>query len=180
MKDKVKENSGNKKTNYIMMPEFYELDYLARNYEVMVSEENKKIIVRDIKSKKILEDPKKELKAIFANMWLVSAGITKTQGEPRKGIKDAFSKDKKCIYDFICNQLIYNLRNKRTVNIDELYRSVRGNLQYEKIVLNLFKNEFQVSVINNLFYSIASVNDEKIIFPKLISNIDRLEDKLTR
>lgn len=153
--DKKMEDPAKDPTRPMMLPELSELDYLARKYEIMYVEGTNKIVVRDIKTKRVLDDPRKELRAIFANMWIVSAGLKVSPGESRKGVKDAFSNDKKYVYSYICSHIRNKLQMKGEFDTVELYQNVRNHPVYEKIVLNLCKNEFQLEILQQMFITIA-------------------------
>ena len=178
--DKKEDDPAKNPTRPMMLPEMSELDYLARKYEIMYEEGTNKIIVRDIKTKEVLDDYRKELKAIFANMWLVSAGLKTAQGEVRKGVKDAFSNDKKHIYSYICRHLIYKLQSKGEIDTVELYKNVRNQPMYEKIVLNLCKNDFNLKILEEMMVAIARPYKRTGVKPQVLYSKEHAEQLLSQ
>ena len=92
------------------------------------------LLITYIKTKQIIEDERKELKAIFANVWLVSAGLKTNPVEQRKGVKEAFSSDKANLYAYISRYIVYKLQTTGTFDTVELYKNVKSVPMYEKVV----------------------------------------------
>lgn len=141
----------------IVMPNFTELEDLARTYEILIDPQTNKLVVRNIKSKKIIDDDRLSLKAVFANIWLVSAGLKPTKNEQRKGVREAFSTDSRHLYKYISDKIIQHYQRYGYIDTVALFSDLE-NSNYKdgpKIVANLFKNEFQSSYVHNLFFNIV-------------------------
>ncbi len=174
--DKKIDDPGKNPTRPMILPELSELDYLARKYEIMIDPNTSSIIVRDIKTKQILNDPRKEKKAIFANIWLVSAGLKTEQGESRKGVKYAFSYDMRNVYDYVSRHMIYKLQTKGEIDTVALYEAVKNNPVYEKIILNLFKNKFQTEIIYDMFKTVARPYKVTGVKPQVLYSKEHAEE----
>lgn len=159
----------------MMLPEFEELEYLARNYEIMFDQSKGQIVVRNLKTKAILNDKRLERKALLANIWLVSAGLKSTKIEARKGVKDAFSLEKKAIYASICEAIVFKLQTKGELDTTAIYKKFRNYPIAEKIVLNLFKNEFQANSLSDIFLMIARPHRTTGVRPIVLNNKEHAE-----
>lgn len=173
------EDPAKNPTRPMLLPELSELDYLARRYEILFDQGNNKIVVRDIKTKQILADERKELKAIFANVWLVSAGLKTNSIEERKGVKEAFSQDKANLYAYISRYIISKLQMTGTFDTVELYKNVKSIPMYEKIVLNMCKNEMQLQMVMNMFAKISRTNNP-ISKPQVLHSKEHAEELLAQ
>lgn len=172
--NKRREITNNNPDRPIILPTFKELEDLAYTYEILYNKENNEIVVRNIKNKKILNDERKKIKAIFANIWLYSAGFKTNKTEARKGINEAFKNEYAKLYNEITQQIMYDMKYFGYIDTVKIYNLLlnSNNLNADKIFANLFKNEFQTNIIYQLFYNIVKPNKLKNINPEILYNVN--------
>ena len=147
-------------TPAVTIPTFAELKSLAKQYEVFMDSNNplemdvSKIKVKDIRTGKIITDPVTIARAMFANIWLFSAGVKVYEGESRNGETYAFNEPAEALYNSLCKQMINSCKNNGVVDTVGIFRDTDNSNGYKynrEIVVGLFRTGFQAKVINNLF-----------------------------
>lgn len=154
-KQKTKTNSSLKQ-----IPTFSELKELALKYEIFfdskdpLESDTSKIKIRNIKTGQIQTDQSIINKAMFANIWLTSAGVKYEENESRPGENYAFNEPAYKLYNTICKQLLISCKNKGVIDTVDLLRNIEKENTYKhsiEIVVNLFRTQFQTEIINKLF-----------------------------
>ena len=148
----------------LKLPSFEELEYLASTYEIFYL--GNEIRVRDISTRIVQKDQTIAIKAIFANIWLSSAGIKRTPGETRFGEAFAFSSSSRELYDLICKKLLESCKNNSVIDTVELYKFIYEHSDLYnngvEIIVNLFKTLTQIEAINKIFLEAAGINGDYI------------------
>ena len=156
-------------TPAIKIPAFAELKDLASKYEIFIDSKDpfdpdiSKIKIRDINTGQIQTDKSIIDKAIFANIWLTSAGVKYYQEESRPGANYAFNEPAEELYNTICKQLLDSCKNKGVIDTVDLFRNIENNDSYKynrEIIVNLFKTPYQTEVINKLFLQSLGINKQ--------------------
>ena len=150
-------------TSIIKIPTFAELKDLALKYEIFIDPNTSKIKIRDIKTGQIQTDKSIIDKAIFANIWLTSAGIKYYQDESRPGANYAFNEPAEELYNTICKQLLYSCKNNGVIDTVYLLRNIENNNCYKynkQIIVNLFSSTYQTETINKLFLQSLGINEQ--------------------
>lgn len=149
----------------IKLPSFEELEFLATTYEVFY-ESNNLIKVRDIQTEEVVRDEKTATKAIFANIWLSSAGLKRTPGDNRFGETYAFSMDSKKLYNVICKKLLDSCKEDGVINTVDLFKTIYEHSYIynngSKIVANLFKSSNHTEEINKIFLRAVGIDVNSI------------------
>jgi len=147
-------------TSLIKIPTFDELKKLALKYEIFIDSKDpfdsdtSKIKIRDIKTGLIQSDKSVIAKALFANIWLTSAGMKYSVNESRPGEIYAFNEPAEKLYNLICQELQNDCKNKGVIDTVNLLRNIKtkNNYKYnEQIIVNLFRSPYQTELINQLF-----------------------------
>lgn len=156
-------------TPMIQIPTFSELKSLAAKYEIFIDSKDpfdpdtSKIKIRDIKTGKIETDKTLVDKAMFANIWLTSAGVKYYQEESRPGENYAFNEPAEELYNTICTELLNGCKNNGVIDTVDLLRNIENNNSYKynsKIIVNLFRTPYQTEVINKLFSQSLGINQQ--------------------
>lgn len=157
----------------IILPKFRELEDLARTYEVVYDTGKKETYVRDLKTKKKVENERLALKAVFANIWLTSAGTVSNKEDQRKGMKKAFDKESKRIYKKICSKLNSSYSYDSYADTVGIYRELlrENDIHASDILVNLFKNDFQTGYMHRLFYNVQTYK-RSTKYPEILYNVD--------
>lgn len=157
----------------IILPSFKELEDLARTYEIVNDTNKNEIYARNIKTKKKVESDRLNLKAIFANIWLVSAGTEHNKQDQRKGVKKAFDEDSKRIYNKICSKINSYYSYYSYIDTVEIYKELSNEFdtQAKKIFVTIFQNQFQSEYTHRLFYN-AQTYKRATRMPEVLKNID--------
>lgn len=165
----------------IILPDFRELEDLARTYEIVYDTKKQQIIVRNLKTKKIVENERLALKAVFANIWLTSAGTIQNKEDQRKGIKKAFDKESKRIYRKISSKINCNYTYDSHADTIEIYRELinERDPNAREVLVNLFKNEFQANYIHRLFYNAQSYK-RATRMPEILYNIQYADNLINQ
>lgn len=161
----------NQKTNtpIVQIPNFSELKDLASKYEIFIDSKDSfdpdisKIKIRDIKTGQIQTDKSIIDRAMFANIWLTSAGIKYYQDESRPGTNCAFNKPAEELYNNICKQLLTSCKSKGVIDTVDLFRNIENNKVYKydrEIIVNLFRTPYQTEMINKLFLQSLDINQQ--------------------
>ena len=122
-----------------------------------------KIKIRDIQTGQIQTDKSIIDRAMFANIWLTSAGVKYSPNESRPGINYAFNEPAEELYNTICKQLLTSCKDQGVIDTVDLLRNIDNNNSYkynEEIVVNLFRNPYQTEMINRLFLQSLGINQQ--------------------
>lgn len=153
----------------VQIPNFSELKSLATKYEMFIDSKDpfdldtSKIKIRDIKTGQIQTDKSIIDKAMFANMWLTSAGVKYYREESRFGINYAFNEPAEELYNTICKQLLTSCKENGVIDTVDLLKNIENNNGYKynsKIIVNLFKSPYQTELINKLFLQSLGINQQ--------------------
>ncbi len=156
-------------TPAIQIPNFSELKDLASKYEIFIDSKDpfdpdtSKIKIRDIKTGQIQTDKSIIDRAMFANIWLTSAGVKYYQDEPRPGANYAFNEPAEELYNTICKQLLTSCKGKGVIDTVDLLRNIENNNGYKynrEIIVNLFRSPYQTEMINKLFLQSLGINQQ--------------------
>ena len=144
----------------VPLPSFNELKSLAEKYEIYIDSndvfesDTSKFKIRNIDTKKIENDPTIISKAMFANIWLTSAGIKWMYDEKRNGMQYAFNEPAEELYNIICSELTKSVKNNGVIDTVGLFRDIEQHDMYKynhQIIANLFRTPYQAKLINELF-----------------------------
>lgn len=153
----------------IQIPTFSELKSLASKYEIFIDSKDpfdpdtSKIKIRDIKTGQIQEDKTIIDKAMFANIWLTSAGVKYYQDETRPGENYAFNEPSEELYNTICKELLNECKSKGVIDTVDLLRNIENKNTYKynrEIIVNLFRTPYQTELINKLFLQSLGINQQ--------------------
>lgn len=153
----------------IQIPTFSELKSLASKYEIFIDSKDpfdpdtSKIKIRDIKTGQIQEDKTIIAKAMFANIWLTSAGVKYYQDETRPGENYAFNEPSEELYNTICKELLNECKSKGVIDTVDLLRNIENKNTYKynrEIIVNLFRTPYQTELINKLFLQSLGINQQ--------------------
>lgn len=153
----------------IKIPSFAELKDLSSKYKMFIESKDpydsdiSKIKIRDIRTGKIQTDKSIIDRAIFANIWLISAGVKYYQGESRPGEYYAFNKQAEKLYNTICKQLLDSCKSKGVIDTIDLLRNIENSNSYKynrEIIVNLFRTSYQTEIINKLFLQSLGINQQ--------------------
>lgn len=177
--DSLKNKREQVQTPAIKIPAFAELKDLASKYEIFIDSKDSfdsdtsKIKIRDIKTGKIQTDKSIIDRAMFANIWLTSAGVKYSQKELRPGANYAFNESAEKLYNTICKYLLYSCKSKGVIDTVDLLRNIdlliniennnenNNSYKYNKeIIVNLFRSPYQTGVINKLFLQSLGINNQ--------------------
>ena len=126
---------------------------MLQNSDVFESDTSK-FKIRNINTKKIENDPTIISKAMFANIWLTSAGIKWRYDEKRNGMQYAFNEPAEELYNIICSELTKSVKNNGVIDTVGLFRDIEQHDMYKynhQIIANLFRTPYQAKLINELF-----------------------------
>ena len=154
-----KENTQGK---LIFIPDFDKLKELALNYEYIPADSSStgSLKVIDIKTGALVPRGRLKVEAIFANMWLKSAGVKTIPNEKRSGITYAFNENARWIYANICDELFRDCRDNGVINTVKLFSNMSADSSYQytpDIIVNLFRDIDQTYFINLLFLSTLNI-----------------------
>lgn len=136
------------------IPTIDELKSLVSEYTVVINEDESKpdIKIKNKQTGKIQMDSDIAKRALFANIWLTSAGVKYYQDEKIPGENYAFSEQANKLYTTIWKKMLYSCHTKGTIDTVDLFKTIDTNNDYEhnkQIVANLFSSPFQTQFINN-------------------------------
>ena len=167
--DSLNRQTQQTSTPTIQIPNFSELKSLATKYEIFMDLKDTsdldtaKIKIRDIQTGQIQTDKSIIDRAMFANIWLTSAGVKYSPNESRPGINYAFNEPAEELYNTICKQLLTSCKDQGVIDTVDLLRNIDNNNSYkynEEIVVNLFRNPYQTEMINRLFLQSLGINQQ--------------------
>lgn len=165
-------NMQNQQTNTptIQIPTFNELKSLALKYEIYIDSDDifqansSKFKIRDIKTKEIITDKSIISKAMFANIWLTSAGVKWGTQESRAGETYAFNDMAEKFYGIVCNEILDSCKKKGFIDTVDILKNINDKSDYkynEEIIVNIFRTPYQTELINELFLNSLSINQSK-------------------
>ena len=167
--DSLNEQRHQVQTPVIKIPSFAELKNLSSKYEIFIDSKDpfdpdiSKIKIRDIKTGQIQTDKSIIDRAMFANIWLTSAGVKYYQGESRPGENYAFNEPAEELYNKICKQLLDSCKNQGVIDTIDLLRNIENNNSYKynrEIIVSLFRTPYQTEAINKLFLQSLGINQQ--------------------
>lgn len=156
----------------IKIPSFSELKALAEKYELFIDSKDpfdsdaSKLKIRDIKTGEIQTDQSIIDRAMFANIWLSSAGVKWSMNEKRLGETYAFSKPAEELYNTICVELTKSCKKNGCIDTVELLRTIYDNSYYKhsmEIIVNLFRTPYQTKMINKIFLDSLGIDQQMLI-----------------
>lgn len=168
---------NNKKSNKFIIPSFSELRELAMRYEIFVDSDDpfdsdvSKYKIREIKTGIIQTDKSIIDKAMFANIWLTSAGVKYYADDMRPGEKYAFNEKAKETYEIICNELIKSCNSSGGIDTVGLFRDIEKLVDYKynrDIVVSMFRTPYQAKLINSYFLSSLGINQQSLKAPEAL------------
>ena len=153
VEEKEQEEEPVKET--IKFPKFDELKNLAANYKVEFDKESNRLKVYEIETGKSEEDVVKAQDALFANIWLNSAGLKPVEGEKRPGLTDAFDVDGAILYKFFVKGCQHSI--EKTGNLNSLFLFKNSSklkmTNADKEIVNLFNNDYQTIFLDNYVHA---------------------------
>lgn len=167
--DSLSQQKKHTNISIVQIPNFSELKSLASKYEIFIDSkdpldsDNSFIKIRDIKTGKIQTDQSIIDRAMFANIWLTSAGVKYRYDEVRPGENYAFNEPAEELYNTICKELLCSCKDKGAIDTVDLLRNIQNNNNYKyntEIVVNLFKTPYQTEMINKLFLQSLGKNQQ--------------------
>lgn len=161
----------------LILPSFKELEDYAREYDVLVNNKTKEIIVRHTKTKKEVQNERKKAKIIFAYIWYKAAGQRKEKLDNKPGIKNAFSKEKEYLFNQIKLQILKDLKYCETIDTVSLYEMFKDT-PYATIITNLFKNQFNTKLICQIFNASLETKIQNIMIPAVLVNEEKAQEFL--
>ncbi|MBQ6323407.1 MAG: hypothetical protein IJI22_01070 [Bacilli bacterium] len=165
--DSLSRQKKHTNTPIVKIPSFSELKDLASKYEIFTDSKDpfdpdtSKIKIRDIKTGQIQTDKSIIDRAMFANIWLISAGVKYYQDEARPGANYAFNDSAEELYNTICKQLLDSCKCKGVIDTVDLLRNIANNNRYKhsrEIIVNLFRSPYQTEIINKIFLQSLGIN----------------------
>ena len=135
----------------LKFPTFDELRDYAMRYRVQYDEKERRLKVFEIGSDNEETNAVRAQDALFANIWLTSAGLQKIAGEQREGISSAFNDEARKVYEFFIKGSEHSISKTGDLNSLFLFKNAL-ELQIpndEEIITRLFGNENQVKFIDN-------------------------------
>ena len=123
-----------------------------------------KQILLNIKTKEIITDKSIISKAMFANIWLTSAGVKWGTQESRAGETYAFNDMAEKFYGIVCNEILDSCKKKGFIDTVDILKNINDKSDYkynEEIIVNIFRTPYQTELINELFLNSLSINQSK-------------------
>lgn len=162
------------------IPTIDELKSLASEYSVVISEDESspgiKIINKQTRELQTNSDVAK--RALFANIWLTSAGVKYEQGEKIPGENYAFNEQADKLYNTIWKKMLYSCHVKGVIDTVDLFRTIESTSDYKynkQIVANLFGSPFQTQFINNYVLEALGKKPQGIT-PRTLYNIEHASE----
>lgn len=138
---------------------FEELHQLSNKYEIYIDPKDQVdfkpeyIKIKNIETGEIEQNPDIVENAIFANIWLGSAGVKWMYGEKRDGETYAFNDGAENIYKYMCSKLSEDIVKTGTIDTVDLYLQSDA-LKYshaEQTIANLFGTQYQTQFLEQYF-----------------------------
>ena len=135
----------------LKFPTFEELKEYALKYKVQYDKKDERLKVYDINSNDEETNAIEAQNALFANIWLVSAGVKQMAGEARMGISYAFNDEARQIYEYLIRGSEHSIGKTGDLNSLFLFKnsSKLGYKYDEEIIAKLFGNELQTKFLDN-------------------------------
>lgn len=143
-----------------VIPTFEELKTIVSKYELVTKTKSGKVeyYIKDKNDKTIVTDPMIFEVAMFANIWLQSAGVKKDFILNDKGMKYAFNDGARKLYYDFCRRAIHDCQTKGVIDTVSIFKNVDDSYKYnEEIICNLFRTNYQSRIINSLFMRAANL-----------------------
>ena len=154
---KNREKSSKKETTdkkeVLPIPSFEEVKNLAKKYELKVDEDSSKISVVNRETQERIADPNIVPLALFANIWLSSAGIKKDFRNIVPGEEYAFNEGAKRTYDFFVDSMITSLEETGNVNTIDMFKNaeILSYKHSQEIIVSLFRTDYQSKFLTDFF-----------------------------
>lgn len=167
--DDLKKKSQKVRALNEKVPSFSELKSLASKYEIFIDSkdpinfDDSNIKIRDIKTGQIPTDQSIIDRAMFANIWLTSAGIKYCDGESRPGENYAFNSSAEELYNTMCHDLSISCMSNGVIDTVGLFRNAENSSDYKydrEIIVNLFRTPYQTELINKLFLQSLGIEQQ--------------------
>ncbi len=151
-KEEIKKEEPKKEE--FRLPTFEELKSLASNYELESYLVEGKIDYRvvDIRTRKVVTNLELVERAMFANIWLSSAGVKKNITTNDRGMGYAFNEPARELYDKFCRIAYNDCMRNGVIDTLSMYKGIDGGYKYNsEIIFKLFRTSYQAEIINNMF-----------------------------
>lgn len=155
-KEEVKKQEP-KKDEY-RLPTFEGLKSLASNYDLESFVVEGKTLYRivDIRTRKVVTNPDLAERAMFANIWLLAAGVIKNIATNDRGMGYAFNDSARVLYDKICRMAYRDCTYNGVIDTIGMFTGIDNSYKYnEEIIFRLFRTSYQTEFINNMFLKVA-------------------------
>lgn len=157
-----------------LIPTFDDMHQLAVRYDLTVDENNQSHVrVTDRVNGNPITDKDEIANAIFANIWLQSAGIKKKPMEDKAGEDYAFSEQSRNLYNFFVRSVEHSLRTIGNIDSVSIFKSAELlNYKYsQEVISNLFRSDYQANFIDDFFRRRYLLDKEKDENPQTLYNI---------
>ena len=158
----------------LKFPTFEELKEYAMKYRVQYDEKEKRLKVYEIDSNNEETNAIKAQDALFANIWLTSAGLQKVAGEQREGISAAFNEDARKVYEYFIKGSEHSISKTGDLNSLFLFKNASslGVPSDEEIVARLFGNDNQSMFLDNYVQNRCNSSLHKNRMAQTLSDTD--------
>ena len=157
----------------VQLPTFEDLKALASKYEIAFSPDDpfgqdiSKMVVKERENGKVvgkvITDNELIEKAVFANIWLVSAGTRILVGDHLPGYNYAFNKQSERLYNSICRKLATSAKKDGVIDTVDLFKDMNSN--EKSVVVKLFRTPYQTNLINKIFLNSVKKKTDASLVP---------------
>ena len=157
----------------VQLPTFEDLKALASKYEIAFSPDDpfgqdiSKMVVKERENGKVvgkvITDNELIEKAVFANIWLVSAGTRILVGDHLLGYNYAFNKQSERLYNSICRNLVTSAKKDGVIDTVDLFKDMNSN--EKSVVVKLFRTPYQTNLINKIFLNSVKKKTDASLIP---------------
>lgn len=157
----------------VQLPTFEDLKALASKYEIAFSPDDpfgqdiSKMVVKERENGKVvgkvITDNELIEKAVFANIWLVSAGTRILVGDHLPGYNYAFNKQSERLYNSICRKLATSAKKDGVIDTVDLFKDMNSN--EKSVVVKLFRTPYQTNLINKIFLNSVKKKTDASLIP---------------
>ena len=157
----------------VQLPTFEDLKALASKYEIAFSPDDpfgqdiSKMVVKERENGKVvgkvITDNELIEKAVFANIWLVSAGTRILVGDHLPGYNYAFNKQSERLYNSICRKLATSAKKDGVIDTVDLFKDMNSNAK--EVVVKLFRTPYQTNLINKIFLNSVKKKTDASLVP---------------
>lgn len=157
----------------VQLPTFEDLKSLASKYEIAFSPDDpfgqdiSKMVVKERENGKVvgkvITDNELIEKAVFANIWLVSAGTRILVGDHLPGYNYAFNKQSERLYNSICRKLATSAKKDGVIDTVDLFKDMNSN--EKSVVVKLFRTPYQTNLLNKIFLNSVKKKTDASLVP---------------